>query len=57
MKERNMPLRQRITVRIKKMLGMNIFLCDSCQWNWRSACHNSDRPNAITCADYKKKGS
>jgi len=43
-------------IRLKKTLGMNIFLCDSCKWNWRSACHYPERPNAVWCPDYQKKG-
>jgi len=46
----------RIKFRVKKAMGMNIFLCDSCKWNWRSACHRPERPNATWCPDYQKKG-
>ena len=46
----------RFTLKIKKALGMNIILCDSCKWNWRSACHNPDRPNATWCPEYEKRG-
>ena len=34
----------RLKIRVKKSLGRNVFLCDSCKWDWRSACHNPDRP-------------
>lgn len=47
----------RFKLRVKKCLGMNIFLCDSCAWNWRSACHRPERPNAVWCPDYKKRGT
>ena len=47
----------RITIRVKKALGMNIFLCDSCKWDWRSACHHAERPNATWCPDYEKRGT
>ncbi len=46
----------RVKVRIKKALGMNIILCDGCMWNWRGACNRPERPNAIWCPDYCKKG-
>jgi len=46
----------RLKLKIKKALGMNTFLCDSCKWDWRSACHNPARPNATTCRDYEKRG-
>jgi len=46
----------KLKLRVKKSLGMNIFLCDSCKWNWRTACHRPERPNATWCPDYVKKG-
>ncbi|HEX7365096.1 MAG TPA: hypothetical protein VF366_08025 [Dehalococcoidia bacterium] len=46
----------RTKIRIKKMLGMDIVVCDSCKWDYPSACHHSERPNAIWCPDYEKKG-
>ncbi|MGB2799347.1 MAG: hypothetical protein WBC82_05850 [Dehalococcoidia bacterium] len=46
----------RFKIKTKKALGKNIFLCDSCAWNWRSACHRQERPNATWCPDYKKRG-
>ena len=50
------PLRHRISLSIKRALGMNILLCDQCKWNWRSACRNPARPNATWCPEYTKKG-
>ena len=50
------PWMHKIIVRIKRALGMNIFLCDSCKWDWRGACHNPERPNATWCPDYEKRG-
>jgi hypothetical protein len=47
---------QNLTLWMKKKLGMNVFLCKNCRWDWRSACHNRERPNATWCADYQKKG-
>jgi hypothetical protein len=47
---------QRLTLWVKKKLGINIFLCKTCRWDWRSACHNHERPNATWCPDYQKKG-
>ncbi|MBI4332503.1 MAG: hypothetical protein HY673_14625 [Chloroflexi bacterium] len=47
---------QRAILTIKKILGKNIFLCDSCQFDWRGACHNRERPNVTRCSDYKKRG-
>lgn len=42
---------------VKRSLGLNVILCDSCAWNWRSACHRPERPNATWCPEYKKRGS
>ena len=47
----------KVKLRIKKMLGMNVFLCDTCKWDWRSACHHPERPNATWCPDYEKRGT
>ena len=48
---------ERARLKLKRSLGMNTVLCDSCKWDWRGACRNSDRPNAIWCPDYQKRGS
>ncbi|MCL0038974.1 hypothetical protein M1N46_01840 [Dehalococcoidia bacterium] len=47
---------QRIIFHIRRFLGMNVFLCDTCKWDWRSACHHPERPNATRCPDYEKRG-
>jgi hypothetical protein len=44
-------------VRVKKSLGMKVVLCDTCKWDWRGACHHTERPNATWCPDYEKRGS
>jgi len=49
-------LGDRAKIHIKRMLGMNILLCDSCKWDWRGACRNPERPNAVWCLDYEKRG-
>jgi hypothetical protein len=57
MKAKTQPgWRDKFTLRIKKALGMNIILCDSCKWNWRGSCHNPARPNATWCPEYEKRG-
>ncbi len=43
-------------IRIKMMLGMKVLLCGTCKWDWRSACHHPERPNATWCPDYEKRG-
>lgn len=46
----------RLKLKIDQALGRDIFLCHTCQWNWRSACNRPERPNATWCPDYHKKG-
>jgi hypothetical protein len=31
------------------------FLCDSCKYDWGDACRRKERPNAVTCPDYKRR--
>ncbi len=44
-------------IRLKTAIGINPILCDSCKWDWRSACHHPERPHAVWCPDYEKRGS
>ncbi|HEY5531697.1 MAG TPA: hypothetical protein VIK22_06815 [Candidatus Anoxymicrobiaceae bacterium] len=39
----------------RKKLGSPKLLCDSCDYDYPSACHNSKRPNVTVCHDYKKR--
>jgi hypothetical protein len=39
----------------RKKLGSPKLLCDSCEYDYPSACHNSKRPNVTVCQDYKKR--
>jgi hypothetical protein len=50
------PWGHNFKTRLKRALGMKVFLCDSCKWNWRSSCHDPARPNATWCPDYEKRG-
>lgn len=34
--------------------GPGEFLCDSCRYNYGSACSRRERPNARICMDYKR---
>ncbi|MFC1925620.1 hypothetical protein ACFLW2_02865 [Chloroflexota bacterium] len=57
MKKKTGPGRiDRIKLWFKKLTGQNTILCDSCKWDWRSACHNPERPNATSCSEYNKRG-
>lgn len=46
----------RAKVRVKRLLGVKVILCDTCKWDWRGACHHPERPNATVCPDYEKRG-
>ena len=46
-----------LKINIKQALGMKTILCDSCKYDWRQACHQPARPNAVWCPDYSKRGS
>ncbi|HOE64469.1 MAG TPA: hypothetical protein PKW18_13185 [Candidatus Sumerlaeota bacterium] len=41
----------------KKILMMDdeLFLCDSCKYDYPNACMRPERPNATRCPDYKKR--
>ena len=56
MKKTQPGRKDRFIIGIKKWLGMNVLLCGSCKWNWRSACRRPERPNATWCPEYKKRG-
>jgi hypothetical protein len=43
-------------ISLKKALGMKIILCDTCKYDWRGACRHPERPNAVWCPDYGKRG-
>jgi hypothetical protein len=45
----------RYWLRLRKRLGNPKLLCDTCMYDYPSACHNSKRPNATECPDYKKR--
>ena len=51
------PSWHRILVNTKKALGMKVILCDSCKWDWRGACRNTERPRATWCPEYKNRKS
>jgi hypothetical protein len=41
--------------KIKKIFKGRRLLCDTCAYDYPSACSNPDRPNATSCKDYKKR--
>lgn len=45
----------RLWLKIRKKLGSPRLLCDTCLYDYPSACHNPKRPNATECGDYRKR--
>lgn len=41
--------------RFRKKIGKPKLLCDTCKYDYDSACHNPARPNATVCPDYQKQ--
>jgi hypothetical protein len=50
-----MNRRSRFWLNIRKKLGNPKLLCDTCLYDYPSACWNPKRPNATECPDYKKR--
>ena len=40
--------------RLRGRLGGGGLLCDTCKYNYPSACHRPERPNATRCPDYRR---
>ncbi|MEZ6005767.1 MAG: hypothetical protein R3F17_01075 [Planctomycetota bacterium] len=36
-------------------MGGKAPLCDRCRWDYGNACKRPERPNAITCPDFKAR--
>ena len=41
--------------KIRGFFSGDRFLCDTCRYDYRSACRRPERPNARSCPDYKKR--
>jgi hypothetical protein len=39
-----------------RSLGGGEFLCDDCKYNNEKDCWRAERPNAVRCPDYKRRG-
>jgi hypothetical protein len=52
-----MPIGRRIAELLRRLfaLGSKRYLCDDCRYDYPGACSRPERPNAITCPDYKKR--
>ncbi len=39
----------------KRIFRRRRLLCDTCAYDYPSACRRPERPNATSCPDYKKR--
>jgi len=46
---------KKIIQAIKRVFGLERFLCDTCRYDYRGACARPERPNATECPDYKSR--
>jgi hypothetical protein len=57
-RKRSTPLK-RLWDRLRQFVGAagggSEFLCDTCLYDYGSACRRPERPNARKCPDYKRK--
>jgi hypothetical protein len=49
-------LLHRMRNRLKRIFGPSDFLCDTCRYDWGTACRRPERPNAKQCDDYEPRG-
>lgn len=47
---------RKILVSIKTAFRKERYLCDTCKYDYGDVCRRPERPNAITCPDYKRRG-
>jgi hypothetical protein len=52
-----MPLWRRIAELFRRLFALESrrYLCDSCRYDYPGACSRPERPNAVTCPDYKRR--
>lgn len=48
-------LRNRLRQRWVQFSAPGKFLCDTCRYDYGTACHRRERPNAAKCPDYKPR--
>jgi len=46
---------KRVWVSIKTAFRKERYLCDTCKYDYGDVCRRPERPNAITCPDYKRR--
>jgi hypothetical protein len=55
--KKGLPFHRRIAEAVRRIfaVGSKRYLCDSCKWDYGNACKRPERPNALTCPEYKRK--
>ena len=46
---------RRIWVSIKTAFRAKRYLCDTCKYDYGDVCQRPERPNAVSCPDYKHR--
>jgi len=48
---------QRLVLFFRRLFatGGSRYLCDDCKWDYGDACSRPERPNAVSCPDYKRR--
>jgi len=54
---RRLPFHRRIAEALRRIFAVSSkrYLCDTCKFDYGNACARPERPNALTCPDYKRK--
>ncbi len=50
-----MNILRKIWVSIKTAFRKERYLCDTCKYDYGDTCQRPERPNAISCPDYKHR--
>ena len=46
---------QKLFGRLRAVFGGGSPLCDTCKYDYGSVCTRPERPNAMSCPDYRRK--
>jgi len=40
---------------LRRLLGLQRVLCDTCKYDYGNVCKRPERPNATSCPDYRRR--
>ena len=46
---------RRLLAKLRGIVGSGRPLCDTCKYDYGDACTRPERPNALSCPDYKRR--